>query len=274
LIETGTKAINTSTNSPELEAALAGVPKNFRTRLLERHAELRAAYSDGQHDSASLRAGRFAEALLRLLQHELTGTNIPFNRNIGNFTAECLKIEKAPKEAGDESLRLIIPRALHFLHTIRNKRGVAHEGGDVDANEIDAATCVRVADWCLCELIRLFNAVSLEEAQDLVDAVAMRQTPDIWSVAGKKRVLDASLKYKEQTLLLLYSEAETAVPAEDLLAWTEHRYMKNFRRDVLTKLHDERLIEYDRETEMVTLSPTGAELVEEKVLPKIKTRTA
>lgn len=48
--------------------------------------------------------------------------------------------------------------------------------------------------------------------------------------------------------------------------------MKNFRRDVLNKLHDKRLIEYDRETEMVTLSPTGAKQVEEDILPRLKTR--
>ena len=34
--------------------------------------------------------------------------------------------------------------------------------------------------------------------------------------SGKKRVLESSLGYKEQTLLLLYSEPETAVPAEEL----------------------------------------------------------
>lgn len=241
--------------------------------MLERHAELRSAYSDGLHDAASLRAAKFAEALLRYLQEQLTQTHIPFNRRIGNLTDECVKLEKLPRAAGDESLRVIMPRALNFLHTIRNKRGVAHESGDVDANEIDAATCVRVADWCLCELIRLFNAVSLEEAQELVDAVAMRQTPDIWSVSGKKRVLNASLSYRDQSLLLLYSEPESAVPAEELFDWTEHSHMKNFRRDVLNKLHAARLIEYDRESEMVTLSPTGAALVEEEILPKLRART-
>ncbi len=155
LIATGTRTVSTSTNSPELEAALAAVPSKFRSRLLKRHGELRSAYSDGQHDAASLRAAKFAEALLRFLQEELTQTHIPFNRRIGNLTDECVKLEKLPRAAGDESLRVIMPRALNFLHAIRNKRGVAHESGDVDANEIDAATCVRVADWCLCELIRL-----------------------------------------------------------------------------------------------------------------------
>ena len=240
--------------------------------MIKRHGELRSAYSDGQHDSASLRAAKFAEVLLRFLQEDLTQTHIPFNRRIGNFSDECIKLEKVPKAGGDESLRVIMPRALNFLHTIRNRRGVAHEAEDVDANEIDAATCVRVADWCLCELIRLFNAVSLEEAQELVDAVAIRQTPDIWSVSGKKRVLDSSLSYREQTLLLLYSEPESAVPAEELFDWTEHSHLTTFRRDVLNRLHGKRLIEYDRESEMVTLSPTGAAFVEKEILPKLGTR--
>ena len=48
--------------------------------------------------------------------------------------------------------------------------------------------------------------------------------------------------------------------------------MKNYRRDVLNKLHTDRLIEYDRESEMVMLSPIGAQEVEEKILPKVKTR--
>jgi len=83
---------------------------------------------------------------------------------------------------------------------------------------------------------------------------------------------NSSLGYKEQTLLLLYSEPETAVPAEELFEWTEHPLMKNYRRDVLNKLHADRFIEYDRESEMITLSPKGAQEVEEKILPKVKTR--
>ncbi len=57
--------------------------------------------------------------------------------------------------------------------------------GDVDANEIDAATGVRIADWCICELIRLSHTISLEEAQAICDAIAVRQLPQIWDVFGK-----------------------------------------------------------------------------------------
>jgi hypothetical protein len=78
-----------------------------------------------------------------------------------------------------------------------------------------------------------------------------------------------SLKRKEQTLLLLYSAPDTAVPVEDLANWIEYDRVSHYRRDVLVPLHKARLIEFDRETETAHLSPTGAKNVEEDILPKI-----
>ena len=48
---------------------------------------------------------------------------------------------------------------------------------------------VVAADWIVCELIRVYHGLSLEEAQDLVDAISVKNIPAIWEVAGKKRVL-------------------------------------------------------------------------------------
>jgi hypothetical protein len=92
------------------------------------------------------------------------------------------------------------PRALVFIYTMRSKRDIAHVGGDVDANTIDFATMVRTADWIICELIRLYHSLSLEDAQDLVDGISVRQLPDIWEINGKKRVLRPGLTAKQQTL--------------------------------------------------------------------------
>jgi len=39
-----------------------------------------------------------------------------------------------------------------------------------------------------------------------------------------------------------------------------------FKKKVLTPLHKERLVEYDRETESVTISPLGIKEVEENIL--------
>lgn len=258
-----------STASP-LEAALTGVPKTLRTRLIERYGTLKGEYLKGNYESCGMAAGRFAEVIIRILQSELTGAHVPLGQQLRPFDQETGALGQLPKTAGPESLRLIMPRALAFLYTLRNKRGIGHEGGDVDSNEIDAATCVRTADWCLSELIRVVHEMSLEEAQALLDAIAEREVPYVWDIAGIKRVLDPSLTAREQVLVLLYSDPEIAVPVEDLFEWVEYGRKDHFRTNVLVPLHRARLVEFDNDTSTVLLSPLGATETEVNVLPKVK----
>jgi len=162
-----------------------------------------------------------------------------------------------------------MPRALVFVYTVRSKRGIGHVGGDVDANHIDAMTSARICDWVVCELIRIYHKLSLEEAQDLVDGLAPRDIPEIWNVAGKKRVLRRGLEFKQQVLLLCYQEPEHAVLSEDLFSWVEYSYLPMFKKSVLGPLHKKRLIEYDRDAETVTISPLGIREVEERILKPV-----
>ena len=257
-----------STAQPDISIsdALAGIPGTFRGRVIKTYDGLKTAFIDSNFDACGLRAGRLSEVVLRWAQNELTGSYTPFGSRLGNFKVECDKLERTARSAGPESVRVLIPRALSFLYTLRNKRGIGHEGGDVDANEIDAATAVRVADWCVCEMIRLNYTISLEEAQAVCDAIAERRLPQVWSVFGKKRVLNPKLSYTQQTLLLLYSNPETAIPVEDLISWTEHSNPSIYRRDVLRRLHRERKIEFDAEMQMVVILPPGVAKVEDELL--------
>lgn len=214
-----------------------------------------------------LSAGKLCEAGLRLLQERAFGQYTPFGKKISNFADECRKIvSSSTATAITESEKVVLPRALVFLYTMRNTRGIGHIGGDVDPNAIDTALIGRTADWIICELIRIHHHLSLEEAQDIVDALAIRQLPDVWEVAGKRRVLRDGLTAKDQALLLLYSAQEGTVMTEDLIAWIEYSNPAVFKSKVLLKLHSDRLVEWDREVESVTLSPKGAKYVEESLL--------
>ncbi|HOZ49423.1 MAG TPA: hypothetical protein PLO37_04275 [Candidatus Hydrogenedentes bacterium] len=257
-----------STPKPEspLEAALAGVPAQFRERLIASYEGLKCNHAEGRYEAAGLSAGKFCEVVLRLLQHAVTGSSIPFGAKMPNFADECRKLVTSPAGSAIESLRAVVPRALVFMYTMRSKRGIGHIGGDVEANQIDSATLARLADWTVCELIRVYHGLSLEEAQDLVDVLATRAIPDVWEVGGRKRVLRDGLSASEQVLLLLYSEPTSYILAEDLCTWVEYSQSSMFKRNILRPLHKKRLIELDEESAVVYLSPTGVRKVEQGIL--------
>lgn len=261
--------MSTSVTS-ELERALGSIPADLRKRLLKNYSTLKSSGLQPHHDAVGHQAGKLAEVLLRVLQHTLNGAFTPLSAGLSDFKGECEKLEKVPKTAGPEGLRVLMPRALAFLYTLRNKRDFGHVGGEVDANAIDALTAIRLADWCMCELVRVFRSVPLDDAKEICDSIAQRQIPLVWTVLGRKRILDPSATYRDQVLLLLYSEVQTAVACEDLVDWTGHPRRANFNKDVLEKLHRARLLEWDKETDMAILSPTGIREVEEEVLPRMK----
>lgn len=249
-----------------LDTALNSIPKKFRTKIINIYLDLKRNCVESQFEAAGISAGKLCETVLRQLQNKILGTYTPFGTQIRNFADECRKLITSPISSATESERAIIPRALVFLYTMRNKRGIGHVGGDVDANEIDTAVMARTADWILCELIRVHHGMSLEEAQDLVDCISVRQLPVIWEVAGKKRVLKKGLSSADQVLLLLYHCKETAVLVEDLCDWIEYSNLSVFKGRVIRALHKKRMVEHDIDTDAVLLSPNGTEHVEEHIL--------
>lgn len=264
--------MNTPRHNKLLAESLKKIPDQFREKILDSYIELKQRYRGAQHnaawDASGISAGKFCESVLRFLQHALTGKHTPFGTHIKNFPDECRHLVTLPETAGVESLRVIMPRSLVFLYTLRGKRGIGHVGGDIEANAIDAATIVRVCDWVLCELIRVYHALSLEEAQALVDALSQREMPEVWEVGGKKRVLKPGLDYKQKTLLLLYTDPNNGVLAEDLFEWVEHSNFTVFKQRILRELHKSKFAEYDGENDIVYISPLGTKEVEEKLLDK------
>lgn len=261
--------MSTSSHSVSLEQALSSLPTALRRRTVKAYVDLKKQALEREYDAIGVRSGKLAEVLLRVLQHLLTGTYTPLSQRLGNFKREAEQLENTPASSGPDGLRILMPRALSFIYTLRNKRDFGHVGGEVEANRIDAITTTRLADWCIYELVRVSQDIPLEDAQILCDAIVQRKLPWVWNVLGRKRILYTSLSYREQTLLLLYSELETGVPTEDLFEWTEHSHRANYRRDILQKLHRSRLIEWDKETEMAVLSPTGTSMVEDSILPRL-----
>jgi hypothetical protein len=255
--------MNTGKNNSGLDFYLENIPGAFRGRIVKEYLNIKSRFRKGDFDSSGLSCGKFCEQNLRFLQHCLTGTHIGFAEEIKNFQFEISKLEKVDKSKGNDSLRIIIPRALAFLYTLRNKRNIGHSGGDVEANQIDSLTIGRISDWIICELIRIFHDKSLEEAQRIIDFISSREVPIIWEVNGKKRVLKNNSSAKEKVLLLTYSQEDQGVFFEDLISWVEYQNKAGFKSKVLNPLHTEGMIEFDKELNMIFLSPKGSKKVED-----------
>lgn len=258
--------MNTTLINLNGDKALGLIPARFRDRIIATYIEIkkrsREASIRGDFDSVGLSVGKFCETVLRFLQFNLTNQCIPFNKNISNFNDECRNLILLPSTVGNESLRVIIPRALIFLYTIRGKRGIGHVGGDIEPNSIDMSAIVHISDWVICELVRIFHNLAIEDAQSLVDSITIKDNPIIWEIDGKKRVLLPSLKFKEKVLLLLYCGIDSSASSKEIFTWVEHSNMTNFRRDILRPLHEEKLIEYNQKDEIIHLSPLGVAKVE------------
>lgn len=258
--------MSTKNLNPVLDDALASIPATFRSRLIRAYLDLKKNSAETRYEAAGLAVGKFCEVVLRLLQEKISGNFTPFGTRIANYADECRKLIASQAKQGNESERVVLPRALVFLYTMRSKRGIGHVGGDVDANSIDIAAMARTADWIICELIRINHGLSLEEAQDIVDGISVRQLPAIWEVGGKKRVLKDGLQARDQALLLLYSTPDSAVLLEDLCDWVEYSNPYLFRTTVIGKLHKGRMLELDTDSESVILSPKGVAYVESKLI--------
>jgi hypothetical protein len=150
------------------------------------------------------------------------------------------------------------------LYQIRNNRGVGHVGGDVDANQMDAAYVLHSVQWVMAELVRIYHQTDVKTATDTVGALVDRTVPIIWEIGEVRRLLDTSLSLTDGTLVLAYS-APSGVSETRLAKDLEQDRISNYRR-VLERLHSARKIEYTKVNGWVVISPMGIREVEERLL--------
>lgn len=244
--------------------ALAKLPEGLRSELLAAYNEIVRTYREGRWEPSELNGGKFSEVVYTILRGHVDHSYPPKAKKPKSFPDACRDLEKADP-ALPHSVRVLLPKMLVSLYDIRNTRSVGHVGGEVDPNRMDATAVVHIARWVMAELVRVFHGGDTAAATAIVDALTEREIPLVWNVAGRKRVLDTSMRRKPKALVLIYATAGS-VKDTDLADWMEEDDVRYLRRDVLRKLHAERLVEFDEEIGLVHLSPTGTAFVEDAVL--------
>jgi hypothetical protein len=235
-------------------SALSPIPKTLRDELLNEYRSIIQNYSEHRWSPTELSAGRFCEIVYSILSGYASGVYSARASKPTNFVSACRELET--NKAVPRSFQILIPRTLPSLYEIRNRRGVGHVGGDVDSNHMDATFVVAASNWILAELVRVFHNLSIEAAQQLVDAIAERRLPLIWHGKDVKRVLDPKIDARGQVLLLM-SSSPGRVDVKDLRAWIEYKNVSRFMA-LLKRLHRERLVEFDEVESKVEILPPGS----------------
>ena len=243
---------------------LSGVPRSHRTPLITAFQNVVKNFREQRWEPAELNGGKLSEIVYSILHGHISGRFSPRPLKPQNFLDACRTLEQGDAAKFSRSVRIQIPRMLIALYEIRNNRGVGHVGGDIDPNHMDAIAVLSMSKWIVAELVRIFNATDSATATATVEGLLERTTPVVWQINGRYRVLDSSLSYKDQMLLLLYT-AVGPVAERELVDWLEHSNPTVFRRDVLRKAHKARLIDYDGRMGRVGISPLGIRYVEENL---------
>ena len=239
--------------------ALNAVPAGLRNPLLAEYSSIVQNYFEGRWSPSELSGGRFCEIVYTILLGHSTGTYAAAPSKPDDFVGACRALEK--NKLVPRSFQILIPRLLPALYEIRNNRGVGHVGGDVDPNHMDATAVLSLSNWVMAELVRVFHSCTTHDAQRLVEAIVERRVPLVWDVGNAKRVLNPSLEFRDQVLLLL-AATPGGVEVEELQRWVEYTDKGYFRRS-LRKWHGDRLIEFHENVGTVEILPPGLRRVEE-----------
>lgn len=221
------------------------LPDEIVTHLLSEYIEIKQHLALGRFQPTELNGGRFAECVVRLLQHLDTPPYTPFGTHLGNAVGETVRKNIEKNTDLHDSLRLYIPRLLVVLFDVRNRRNVAHVGGDVDPNLSDALFVAHTTDWIMTEILRIYYSCPISEAQQIADSLNETRVPIIANVDGFLRVQNTDLSPEKKALAILYYKYPQKVRDSDLQKWVRYANVTHFKNLKLKPLDADALIHYE-----------------------------
>jgi hypothetical protein len=241
-------------------AALSSLPNEIVTHLLDEYQDIKQHFALRKFRPSELNGGRFAECVLRLIQHLDNPPHTPFGTQL-NSDNIIRRVES--NTALHDSMRFFIPRLSRIMLDVRNRRDVAHVGGDVSPNYSDSLFISQNADWILTEILRIYYNCTMESATKIVATINQVRLPIIADINGFVRVQNTNLDTRSKTLVILYYKNHEKVRDTKLIEWTKYSNPSLFKKNILSKLDSEALVHYDNG--FCTLLPKGIVYTEKNI---------
>jgi hypothetical protein len=225
-----------------IAALCPALPREIVTRLLDEYDHIKQQFFLRKFQPSELNGGRFAECALRMLEYLDGSAYTPFGTPL---KTESIISRVASNTTLHESFRLFVPRLARLLLDIRNRRDVAHVGGDVSANLADSILICHCSDWLLTEIVRHFYSCSIEDARRIALAISEVHIPVVAEVDGFIRVQNTALDAKDKTLVVMYYKTPSRVKDAELAKWIRYTNLSRYKSNILSKLDDQALLHYE-----------------------------
>lgn len=230
-----------------LKQHLNNLPEDVVDALQTEFQKLHEQYFLGRWEPSQLDGGRFAEAVLRIVEQKDRGRFTPIGTQL-NRLAIVRSTERNTTLA--DSLRFQIPRLAGLILDFRNNRDVGHLA-EIDVNEMDSTFVLYAANWIVAELIRLETQMDPDDAQAEIKKIIERKVPIIEEMGGRLKCLDPDLNVKQKALVFCYQKYPDQVSLNDLFDWTEYSNKGVLRRQ-LVDLNKDGLIDFRNDIARLT----------------------
>ena len=216
----------------------AAYPSELVGILLCTYADALDHLRCGRIRACEQEAGRFCEAIVRMLQEKTSGIHTPLDKSLPALDKWLTAMAGLPSNQWDDGIRIHMPRAIHMIYGIRSRRNVSHLGS-VDTSRMDADLVVTIMKWILSELFRLESNNSGMAAQSVVAHIMEREMPMVQEFNGTLKLLDQSLSVRDQVLSALFHRAAGGMARVEIAAMLRPKHRPQLS-SVLSRLKNEK----------------------------------
>lgn len=246
-------------NKKALNILKSEYPDELANKLMDAYDNAIREYKKRNWKYFGNEMGRFVEVAIRIMELKTEGKYTNLKDKLVILNENRLKQFEQSQITKNISFRILIPRQLFAMYTIRNKRGMIHIN-EIDPNYMDATVLLNISKWILAELVRNSKNIYYDDAVKIIEEIIVKENMVIWIEEDIFKILDTNITLEEKILCILYYKNK--INESELFGFTEYSNITVFRKK-LKKMHREQKINYTKDK--ITISPIGVNMVEYKL---------
>lgn len=224
----------------------SNLPKTYITLIEHEYNEIKNSYYSEEKIKVGIHSGRFCELISSLLC--LKELNQKDDLNKINFDQNIKNLENSKKNSAKEEIsRLMIPRVLRSIYTIRSKKKIAHIK-TFDPVKIDLKFINITVDWVVSQLLIIYCNVNSDEVIKYFERVSLDDFRKVERFEDGDIVFNApNLSFTAKLLFILADFYNKGRIDEDTILKISKPKNNSYIRTYLNRMEQNKLVHINEE---------------------------